>query len=655
MKDVNKSFYGSLAINNIKKNAKNYIPYMLTCTVCIMIFYIMMAIVQNPDVTNMFGGQSLKSLLSFGTWVVGFFSAIFLFYTNSFLIKQRKKELALYNILGMAKRHIGRVFFLETFLISAASLIVGLLSGVVFGKLVYLLLLKLLQVTLPMKYQFSFDAMILCVVVFGIIFGAVLLCNMGRIRLSNPMELLAGSRQGEKEPKTKWILTVLGLACTGVGYYIAINVRSPLDALLAFFIAVLLVIAGTYLLFITGSIAILKMLRRKKGFYYKTEHFTAVSGMIYRMKRNAAGLASICILSTMVLVTVSTTISLQVGCDDVVENNFPNDIQIESAQRLTKDEAAAAVQKLQSVLESHGVSVKGVRDYDYAVTSGTTEENHMQPSDQFSMDSDVAQIYVISLADSSIGAQYGPLKENEAIVGGDRIIEGDKLQVGNVELDLKDGDSDFAGVPVLGSMLESCYVLVANRQAQEAIIEDVGEKLFTRHHMIGADIDAQDWEKAQKAVKELKNDKAFSEGMHIDDKQRASADFHAIYGGLLFVGIFLGILFLLATVLIIYYKQITEGYEDSERYQIMQKVGMSLTEVKRSIRSQILLVFFLPLAVAVLHMAAAFNMMSKLLLALQIPNIWLFVISTGVTILVFIVIYVAVYSLTAREYYKLVK
>lgn len=652
---MNKSFYGSLAINNIKKNARNYIPYMLTCIVCIMIFYIMMAIVYNPDVTNMFGGITLKNLLGFGAWVVGFFSAIFLFYTNSFLIKQRKKELALYNILGMAKRHIGRVFFLETFLTSAVSLIIGLLSGVVFGKLVYLLLLKLLQVTIPMEYQFSFDAMILCVMVFGIIFGAVLLCNMGRIRLSNPMELLAGSRQGEKEPRTKWILTILGLVFTGVGYYIALNVRSPLDALMAFFIAVLLVIAGTYLLFITGSIAILKMLRRKKGFYYKTEHFTAVSGMIYRMKRNAAGLASICILSTMVLVTVSTTISLQVGCDDVVEKNFPNDIQIQSAERMTKEEAGAAVRKLQSVLESHDVSVKNVRDYDYAVISGTTEENRMQPSNRFSMDSNVAQIYFISLADSSIGEQYGPLKENEAIVSGDRAMESDKLQVGNMEFDLKDGDSDFAGVPVMGSMLDSYYVLVSDHQVQEAIMKETGENLSDRHHMIGADIDPQDWDKARNAIKELKNDKVFSESMHIDDKQRASADFHSVYGGLLFVGIFLGILFLLATVLIIYYKQITEGYEDSERYQIMQKVGMSLAEVRRSIRSQILLVFFLPLGVAVLHVAAAFNMMSKLLLALQIPNVLLFVVSTGVTLLVFIVIYVAVYSLTAREYYKLVK
>lgn len=652
---MNKSFYGSLALNNIKKNAKNYIPYILTCIICIMIFYIMMAIVHNPDVTKMFGGASLKSLLGFGAWVVGFFSAIFLFYTNSFLIKQRQKELALYNILGMAKRHIGKLFFLETFLTSAVSLVMGLLGGIIFGKLVYLMLLKLLGVTLPMEYTFSLDALVISVVLFGIIFSAVLLCNMGRIRLSNPMELLAGSRQGEKEPKTKWILTIIGLICTGVGYYIALNVRSPLSALLAFFVAVILVIVGTYLLFITGSIAILKMLRRKKRFYYKTEHFTAVSGMIYRMKRNAAGLASICILSTMVLVTVSTTVSLQVGCDDVIKKNFPNDIQITSYKTLPNGKADAVRQKTMDALKSHDITVTNLRDYDYAVGTGMVQENRMQLSDQVALGEDIAQIYFISIKESSVEETFGPLKENEVIVGGDRAIDGGKLYVGDLEFVLKDGASEFVGAPELGSMAEAYYVLVADQQVKKAIMKACGENLFSKHHFIGADIAQQDWEKVPDALDSLRHDEDFSKDNRVDDRQRASADFHSIYGGLLFVGIFLGILFLLATVLIIYYKQITEGYEDSERYKIMQKVGMSLAEVKRSIRSQILLVFFLPLAVAVLHVAAAFNMMSKLLFALQISNIWLFAASTGVTLLVFVIIYVVVYSLTAREYYKLVK
>lgn len=653
---MNKTFYGSLAVNNIKKNARSYIPYMLTCTVCIMIFYIMMAIVYNPDVTKMFGGMTLKSMLGFGAWIVGFFSAIFLFYTNSFLIKQRKKELALYNILGMAKRHIGRVFFLETFLTSAVSLIVGLLSGIIFGKLVFLLLLKLLGVTLPMEYGISFDAIIVTVVLFGIIFCAVLLCNMGRIRLSNPMELLAGSRQGEKEPKTKWILTILGFLFTGVGYYIAITVESPIDALLAFFIAVILVIAGTYLLFITGSIAILKMLRKNKSFYYKTSHFTAISGMLYRMKRNAAGLASICILSTMVLVTVSTTVSLQVGCDDVVQRNFPNDIQIESIgdQAMTRDEVKQVQQKVLDTLKAHDIIATYMRDYDYLATTGTVKENQFNLSQLYSLEAGSGQMFFISLADSSLGEDYGPLAKDQVIVAGDREIPGDRIHVGSLEFDLKDGASDFKGVPTMGSMVSNYYILVSDHDVQKQIMKEAGGELFVRHHLIGIDIDPDDWDTVPDAMEELKT-KKLGAGFFIQNRQQTSADFHSIYGGLLFVGIFLGILFLLATVLIIYYKQITEGYEDSDRYQIMQKVGMSLTEVKRSIRSQILLVFFLPLAVAVCHVAAAFNMMSKLLLALQIPNIGLFAASTGITLLVFVVIYVAVYSLTAREYYKLVK
>lgn len=653
---MNKSFYGSLAVSNIKKNARSYIPYMLTCMICIMIFYIMMAIVHNPDVTKMFGGITLKSMLGFGAWVVGFFSAIFLFYTNSFLIKQRKKELALYNILGMAKRHIGRVFFLETFLTSAASLIVGLLSGIVFGKLVFLLLLKLLGITLPMEYSISFDAIVITVVLFGIIFCAVLLCNMGRIRLSNPVELLAGGRQGEKEPKTKWILAALGFLFTGIGYYIAITVESPIDALLAFFIAVILVIAGTYLLFITGSIAILKILRKNKSFYYTTSHFTSISGMLYRMKRNAAGLASICILSTMVLVTVSTTISLQVGCDDVIQRNFPNDIQIESSgdQAMTREEVKQVQQKVLDTLSDHDISAVYMRDYDYIATTGTVKEDQFHLSQLYSLEAGAGQMFFISLADSSVGEDYGPLEENQVIVAGDREFTGDTICIGNMEFDLKDGASDFKGVPVMGSMVSNYYILVSDHSVQNKIMKQADDGQFVRHHLMGIDIDPDDWDKVPDAVEELKTEK-LGEAFFVDDKQQTAADFHSIYGGLLFVGIFLGILFLLATVLIIYYKQITEGYEDSERYHIMQKVGMSLAEVKSSIRSQILLVFFLPLAVAVCHVAAAFNMMSKLLLALQIPNIWLFGVSTGITLLVFVVIYVTVYSLTAREYYKLVK
>ncbi len=651
---MNKSFYGSLAMNNIKKNARNYVPYMLTCMLSVMIFYIMLSIVYNPDVTKMLGGATLRSLLGFGVGVIGFFSAIFLFYTNSFLIKQRKRELALYNILGMAKRHVGKVFFLETLMTSAVSLITGLLGGFILGKLVFLLLLKLMDVEIPMEYQFSLDATIMTAMVYGAIFMAVLLCNLGRISLSNPMELLAGSRQGEKEPKTKWVLAFLGLITTGIGYYMAITVTSPLKALFVFFIAVLLVIVGTYLLFIAGSIALLKLLRKNKAFYYKTEHFTSISGMLYRMKRNAAGLASICILSTMVLVTVSTTVSLQVGVEDVIDRNMPNSLQITSYREMSRDEQDALVEQVSGVLEKKQVSMEYMRHYAYVSASGYRDGNRLVPDVSF-MNNVMMQMYVIPLTESSMRTSYGSLRPDEVIIGGDQKVETDAIMIGNLEFKVKDGSSDFVGAPDTGSMADAYYVLVADKNVADKITKEIGREYCSQRFFIGVDIDEDSWDQTQVAIKELKANLKGEGGMRIEDRPSLSADFHSIYGGLLFIGIFLGLLFLMMTVLIIYYKQITEGYEDSERYKIMQKVGMSLSEVKRSIRSQILIVFFLPLIVAVFHVAAAFNMMSKLLIALQIPTVSLFVISTIGTLLAFVVIYVAVYSTTAREYYKLVK
>ena len=651
---MNKSFYGSLALNNIKKNAKNYVPYMLTCIISIMIFYIMAAIVQNPDVTKLLGGTTLKGMLGFGCGVVGIFSAIFLFYTNSFLIKQRKKELALYNILGMAKRHVGRVFFLETLITSVVSIVLGLLGGVILGKLAFLLVLKVMQVTLPMKYTFSLSAALMTIFIFGIIFFVVLLCNLGRIRLSNPIELLAGGRQGEKEPKTKWVLVLIGAAAMGTGYYLALSIVSPLQALANFFVAVILVIAGTYLLFTAGSIALLKMLKKNKKFYYKTEHFTAVSGMLYRMKRNAAGLASICILSTMVLVTIATTVSMQVGVEGVVNKNMPNDIQVRSYEPLNEQEQQALQHQVTDKMKEYKIDVDDMIQYEYLAAYGAKEPGALMPSSQVAMDKKIIEMYVIPIQGTSLETKYGPLAADEIIVGGDEPIAEPTIKLNGIPFNVKDGESDFVTAPETGTMAEIYYVLVANEKVKRQVFENSSdESLMKDGYYLGLDVSDSSKDQAAAAAKSLS--KELHGSVRVEEKTMVSADFHGIYGGLLFVGIFLGFLFLVATVLIIYYKQITEGYEDSERYQIMQKVGMSQAEVKKSIRSQILLVFFLPLIVAMVHVAGSFNMMSKLLAALQLTDIWLFVICTAVTILVFIVIYVIVYSLTAREYYKLVK
>ena len=649
---VNKSFYAALAATNIKKNAKGYVPYMLTCMCSIMVFYIMAAIAYNPDVTKLLGGAALKTMLSFGCGVIGIFSGIFLFYTNSFLIKQRKKELALYNILGMAKRHVGRVFFVETLITSGISLFTGLLAGLVLGKLAFLAILKIMKVTLPMEYTFSAPAAVTTIILFGVIFFAVMLCNLGRIHLSNPMELLAASRQGEKEPKAKWILSIVGLLSMVIGYYVALSVTSPFQALFYFFIAVILVIVGTYLLFTAGSIALLKLLRKNKNYYYKTEHFTSVSGMMYRMKRNAAGLASICILSTMVLVTVATTVSMQVGVEDVINRNMPNDIQVRNWGYLDTEKQKQLHDQVTATLKQYKVDVRGMTEYSYFAISGQKKGDDLIPSAQVSMEDQMVRINVIPLAGSSMEPLYEPLAENEVIIGGDETIAAPKIKIGTLTFHVKNG-SGFVSAPEMGAMTDTYYILVANDKVKKQIMKSENLTKSAEGYYIGVDTKEGLKDRDVQAAGALK--KRMPDSVRIDEKTTGASNFYALYGGLLFVGIFLGLIFLVATVLIIYYKQITEGYEDSQRYQIMQKVGMSQKEVRTSIKSQILTVFFLPLVVAVIHVAGSFHMMSKLLIALQLNNIWLFVGCTAVTILIFAVIYVVVYSITAREYYKLVK
>lgn len=649
-----KSFYGSLAIQNIKKNGKHYIPYMLTCIFSIMIFYIMMAIVNDPQIGNMMGGASLTSMLAFGCFVIGFFSAIFLFYTNSFLIKNRKKELALYNILGMSKIHIGKVLFLETVFTSILSIIIGLISGVVFGKLVYLLLLKILDVDIAFSYAFSLSSAVISAIVFGGIFLAVLVCNLARLSLSNPIELLSGGQSGEKEPKTKWLLVLIGLGTMGAGYYLALSVESPLQAFAIFFVAVILVIIGTYCLFTAGSIALLKLLRKNKSFYYKTEHFTSVSGMIYRMKRNAAGLASICILSTMVLVTVSTTVSMQTGLGDVISGTFPNDVQMKGFGTINLKEQKEVYQTALDKLEKHKLKPSGVISYGFKDTMAIQNENRITPAGNVSMSKNILEITLVSMEDSVFPVPKVELGHKDVLMASNQgTFDYDQVQLGDQIFDVvKNSKFKINTAPPTGAIGETMFIFVKNEDVLNSIMASDYGQYFSNGYFLGIDIDYGSKADVQAYCKDVGSKYT---NMRVDEKESASRDFYSVFSGLFFIGIFLGLLFLIATVLIIYYKQISEGHEDSQRYQIMQKVGMSLSEVKKSIRSQILTVFFIPLIVAVVHVAVAFHMMNQLLVAMQLTNTMLTLACTGITIFIFVVFYIAVYSVTAREYYKLVK
>ncbi len=319
--------YPRLAFDNIRKNARTYIPYILTCSFATAMFYIMKSLSLNEGIENVQGGDTIVPMLSLGTYIIAIFSCIFLFYTNSFLMKNRKKEFGLFNILGMEKRHISKVIGYESLYVAIISLVTGIFAGIILDKLMYMLILKIMSAEIPLGFYISKNAIISTVILFGILFLLIFLNSLRMIHLSKPIELLKGGNTGEKEPKAKWFLALMGVISLGAGYYIALTVKNPINALLLFFVAVVLVILGTYLIFTAGSIALLKILKANKKYYYKTNHFISVSGMIYRMKQNAVGLANICILSTMVLVTLSPTVSMIVGVEDIIMQRYPYQLE----------------------------------------------------------------------------------------------------------------------------------------------------------------------------------------------------------------------------------------------------------------------------------------------------------------------------------------
>lgn len=610
---MNKLFYFRLAAQNLRKNGKFYIPYLLAGIGNVMMFYIMVYLRTNPAMEN---HESLGIVLGLGTVVIAIFSSVFIFYTNSFLMKRRKKEIGLFNILGMEKKHIACVLSAETLYTALISIGGGIGLGILFSKLFLLLMTKIMGYGVEFGFSVSAIGVASTAAVFCAIFFLTLLYNLGRIHLSKPVELLSSSSVGEKEPRVKWPIAFLGVVTLAAGYILALKIETPTTAFLMFFAAVILVIIGTYCLFCACSIAVLKMLRKNKGFYYKLKNFTTVSGMMYRMKQNAVGLANICILSTMLLVTVSTTVSLYIGAEDSLRNEFPRDIIVHC-----------------SAIEEE--------DFD-----GICEE--MRQS-------------VVSCGDEVLYYSPNvPRTYNECEFRG-YSGEGVKLTVKKTLDDLVFADEYYYDDP------DICYFIVKDDSVLRSLAEvlfcdedrDIERYYIAPDALLEFDVDGPDGmqNRILTAFIERLGETSDYEYNYIlprcvDDSRQ---DFMSIFGGLFFIGIFLGSLFAAAAVLIIYYKQISEGYEDKKRFEIMQKVGMSRREVKRSIRAQVLMVFFLPLVTSFVHLAFSFNMISRMISIVGFTNVPLFVCCTAATAFAFAILYAVVYARTARIYYKIVE
>lgn len=644
--------YAKLAVTNIKNNRKTYFPFLLTSVLTVMMYYMMDTLARNDSI----GNRNVTTVLTLTIPVMALFSLIFLFYTNSFLIKRRKKEIAVYNILGMGKNHIGRMITIETLIIWAVSLALGILGGMALGKLMHLLLLRILQYDVGIRFQISAPSILYTAVLFTFIFFMNWLYNLFQVRLANPVELLRGGNVGEREPRTKWLLALVGAAAMGAGYYLALTTERPIDAIDTFIVAVILVIIGTYCLFIAGSIAVLKALRRKKNFYYKANHFTAVSGMIYRMKQNAAGLANICILSTIVLVLVSSTVSLYAGMEDILDQRFPYDYCITTADASDPATIPSIEEIVDEELSAHHVEKKDGMSYRYGATAMIRQSDTTFTNSQtvdYTVE-DMQEMYFIPLEDyQKVQGDPTELAPDEVILfttdegsyGRDTItVNGKELKVVKELKDFRLEDKSVARV------VTGWYLIMPDEQSILDMGVVNGALQYSTYFDMGGSQD--DCLAAVQSIADRIGQEV--PGAVCENRELSRENFFALYGSLFFIGLYLGIMFLVATVLIIYYKQISEGYDDRERYQIMQKVGMGKREVRRSIRSQVLMVFFLPLVMAVVHIAVAFNVIDKLLAMLGLVNTPLFLACTAATVLVFALFYVAVFAVTAREYYKIV-
>ena len=641
---MNNFIYEKLAVTNLKNNRKTYVPYIFTGILTVMMFYIIDALSRGKGVTQ----NTLKICLQYATGVIVVFAVIFLFYTNSFLIKRRKKEIGVYNILGMGKRHIARMMAVETILTAGISILGGLVSGLVFGKLMYLLLLKILHNSVDMQFSVNGTAILQTVILFAGIYLLTYLYNILQIQMVNPVELLHGGNQGEKEPKSRWLLVIIGMAALGNGYWIALTTEAPLEALLKFFVAVVCVIIGTYALFIAGSIVILKMLRKNKSYYYNPKHFTSVSGMIYRMKQNGAGLANICVLSTMVLVMVSTTVSLYAGMEDILDSRFPREVSIVCNQADTEQEGIID-NLLKEQCEKTGVKITDRVRYRYGSMNAVLKGNQLEKVEQYYPDNEFYYVEMLTQDEyNRIEKQNVSLSEQEILTYTTNGRCGEKqINIAGQNYQVKKELSEMTSQPKSSvEMYKTLYIVFADA----AQIERIQPFSYADKFNLKGDDGKQ-----REALEEMQKEfyEKIPDGI-MESRMLSRASFYELYGGLFFIGIYLGSMFIMATVLIIYYKQISEGYDDRERYQIMQKVGMSKKEVKRSIQSQVLSVFFLPLVVAVIHVAVSFKVMTKILGVLNLTNVPLFAICTVITIAVFAVFYIIVYSITAKEYYRIV-
>lgn len=642
-----------------------YIPFILSGILTIMMYYMVSSLSMNPNMIEIVGGDIMQQILSLGIYVITVFAVIFLFYTNSFLIKRRKREFGLFNILGMEKKHLSIVIALESIIVFLVSMVLGIGIGILLDKAFYLLIAKMLNASIALGFYISYQSIVNSIILFLIIFVLMYLFSLIQINLSNPIELLHGDQHGEKEPKTKWLLALIGLICLGTGYYMSVSIQDPVTAFAFFMVAVILVVIGTYMLFTAGSIVILKLLRKNKRYYYKTNHFISVSNMIYRMKQNAVGLGNICILSTMVLVMLSTTISLWVGMNDIIETRFPRDITV-SINSVDSNQALYTIDDMNYAIEQAGIQTEDELVYRTLSVSAFNQGNtYTFGNENMSLQdiSNVVVLYFITLDDynRTEGTNVSLAPDEVLVFPSGKQFDHKTIDIASNTFKVKGILDSIKADSNYSANLQNSMFVVVDSMDTLFMIDDLqkqayGDNASYIHTSYDFNLSKSEGMSVKEATDALiANYPGDTTYMMVDTQEGNYEDLLSLYASFLFIGIFLSFLFIMATVLIMYYKQITEGYEDKKRFEIMQKVGLDKREVKKTINSQVLTVFFLPLVVAAIHIVFAFPMIEKMLRLLYLDNTNLYIMTTVICFGVFALVYVLIYFLTSKVYYGIVR
>ena len=667
-------FYPKLAWEGVRKNKRLYFPYILSGSIMVMMYYILSFLIESPALAQMPGGSVLMTVLPLGCVVIAVFSLLFLFYTNSFLIKQRYREFGLYNILGMDKRNISKIMVWETLSVAVFAIGSGLIAGIIFSKMAELVLLNLLNMEVDYTLSLGIISLRQTPLIYGGIYLLLLFNSLIKVGRSKPLELMQSSKVGERIPKRNWIYGTAGVVLLAVAYYLAVSIEEPLLALANFFLAVIMVIIGTYLVFMSGSVVFCKLLQKNKKYYYKPNHFVSVSSMVYRMKRNGAGLASICILLTMVLVMISSTTSLYFGEEDSLKNRCPNDVNITTTFDTIDGISDTNLNILRDNIRQYSgedADLKGVRACEIPgliTQEGITIDTSSHVNFSTSTYNNIGYLSVLSIDDyNNMMGTNETLADDECFVYCNRLnyqwdtftMEHGATYRVKKQLDDFQVDGDTAAM-----MMPTVFLVVDDIYAFSEPVKDMknsnGDPMMMYDWRCGLDVDSVDIEREISTNLNgmfrnlyIENNDAFY-SYSVQSREAMRESFYDVYGSLFFLGIMLSIVFLLAAVLIIYYKQISEGYEDHGRFEIMQKVGMTKRDIRKSINSQMLTVFFLPLIFAGIHLSFAFPFISKILMLFTMDNIVLTAVVNLICFAVFGLFYALVYKITSSSYYTIV-